>query len=62
MAEGAFVEFGLEIRGRDRGIILKPSAAKDPTKIWIGNYEGEGGDFNAGELMIVIERFFNEKF
>lgn len=34
----------------------------DPTKIWIGKTDGEGGTFNVSEFRDMIDRFYDENF
>ena len=62
----AFAGFGFTIEGKDGGFEIRPPMERDNTKVSIyrvgGKYAGEGGDFSAGALLEVIEKFYNEHF
>lgn len=66
MEKGAFAYLTFAIQGADGGFLLEPSKSGDPTKIRIdrlgGPAAGEGGDFDAGALLMVLEKFYNEHF
>ena len=61
---GAFANFGLSLHGINGGFEI--SASRDSTKVWIkrigGEASGEGGEFHAGDLLEVIDKFYSEHF
>ena len=64
MSKGAFASFGITLQGADGGFQI--SATRDNTKVLIhrvgGVASGEGGEFHAGDLLDVIEKFYNKHF
>lgn len=46
----------------DKCYIITESACGYDDKVWIGNEDGEGGDFDIKKLYEVIDNFFKENF
>lgn len=57
---GAFAGFSFSLITADKAFKITPS--RDNTKVWIEAASGEGGEFNAGELLLAIEKFYMENF
>lgn len=56
----AFSYAHMTLESGDQSYKIRPS--RNAGKVWLENDNGEGGDFDAGAFMDVVDKFFKENF